>query len=94
MAEIRYVCRARAQAALLWGQAALFYWYTSTLFWSGVTSGPAKAHLRVLMAAKSLGLALCALQLRAGYPPPASYQCARTSLGGGGSAPVPATIGS
>ena len=55
---------------------ALFYWYTLLLFWSGATSGGAKAHLRVLMAAKSASFALCALQLRNGYPPPASYRCA------------------
>ena len=53
----------------------LFYAYTLSLFWSPATSGAAKAHLRVLMAAKSLSFVFAALQLRNGYPPPASYRC-------------------
>ena len=53
---------------------ALFYWYTMTLFWSPATGAVAKTHLRVLMAIKSLYFTFSALQLRNGYPPPASYR--------------------
>lgn len=63
-----------AQALLLWTQMVLFYWYTMTLFWSPATSTTAKLHLRVLMALKSLSFTFSALQLRNGYPPPASYR--------------------
>ena len=62
------------QALLLWVQMALFYWYTMTLFWSPATGAVAKTHLRVLMAIKSLYFTFSALQLRNGYPPPASYR--------------------
>lgn len=58
---------------------ALFYWYTMTLFWSPATGAVAKTHLRVLMAIKSLYFTFSALQLRNGYPPPASYRCHSTS---------------
>ena len=62
------------QALLLWGQMVLFYWYTMTLFWSPATGGAAKMHLRVLIAIKSLYFTFSAMQLRNGYPPPASYR--------------------
>ena len=62
------------QALLLWGQMVLFYWYTMTLFWSPATGAVAKAHLRVLIAIKSLYFTFSAMQLRNGYPPPASYR--------------------
>ncbi len=65
----------RGQAVLFWTQMALFYWYTMTLFWSPATSTTAKLHLRILMAIKSLSFTFSALQLRNGYPPPASYRC-------------------
>ena len=58
---------------------ALFYWYTMTLFWSPATGAAAKTHLRVLMAIKSLYFTFSALQLRNGYPPPASYRYRLTS---------------
>ena len=58
---------------------ALFYWYTMTLFWSPATGAVAKTHLRVLMAIKSLYFTFSALQLRNGYPPPASYRCCLSS---------------
>jgi len=62
------------QALLLWVQMALFYWYTMMLFWSPATGGVAKTHLRVLIAIKSLYFTFSAMQLRNGYPPPASYR--------------------
>ena len=62
------------QALLLWGQMALFYWYTMTLFWSPATGAAAKTHLRILIAIKSLYFTFSAMQLRNGYPPPASYR--------------------
>lgn len=65
------------QAVLFWAQMVLFYWYTMTLFWSPATSTGAKLHLRILMAIKSLSFTFSALQLRNGYPPPASYRSAR-----------------
>jgi len=65
------------QAVLFWTQMVLFYWYTMTLFWSPATSTGAKSHLRILMAIKSLSFTFSALQLRNGYPPPASYRSAR-----------------
>lgn len=53
----------------------LFFWYCSTLVWS--PADPAahtpRDHLRVLLALKAASFALSALQLRTGYPPPASY---------------------
>ena len=66
--------RCLLQALLLWGQMVLFYWYTMTLFWSPATGGVAKTHLRVLIAIKSLYFTFSAMQLRNGYPPPASYR--------------------
>ncbi|KAK9824077.1 hypothetical protein WJX72_007565 [[Myrmecia] bisecta] len=62
------------KALLLVGQMALFYWYCMELFWSPSTSSGARMHLRILMALKSLSFAFSALQLRTGYPPPASYR--------------------
>lgn len=53
----------------------LFYWYTMTLFWSPATGAAAKTHLRALIAIKSLYFTFSAMQLRNGYPPPASYRC-------------------
>ena len=76
---------------------ALFYWYTMMLFWSPATGAVAKTHLRVLMAIKSLYFTFSALQLRNGYPPPASYryclmglhpECAACSAVSASSAPV------
>ncbi len=65
------------QALLLAGQAALVFWYCLSLYWSPLeTSGAARAHLRVFAALKCLAFVFSALQLRSGYPPPASYQCA------------------
>ena len=63
-----------AQAVLLWTQMGLFFWYSLSLFWSPATSAAAKAHLRVLMAAKTVSFVFSALQLRNGFPPPASYR--------------------
>ncbi|CAL8464921.1 g4456 [Coccomyxa elongata] len=65
------------KAVLFWTQMALFYWYTMVLFWSPATSTTAKLHLRILMAIKSLSFTFSALQLRNGYPPPASYRGGR-----------------
>ena len=46
------------------------------LFWSPLeTSGGAKAHLRVFVLLRLISFALSTLQLRSGYPPPASYRC-------------------
>lgn len=65
------------QALLLAGQAVLVYWYCLSLFWSPLeVSGAARGHLRMFVALKSLVFVFSALQLRSGYPPPASYQCA------------------
>ncbi len=65
----------RAQAALLAGQVVAVYWYCLSLYWSPLeTSGTARAHLRAFAALKSLAFVFSALQLRSGYPPPASYQ--------------------
>ena len=53
------------------------YWYCLSLFWSPLeVSGAARGHLRVFAALKSLVFVFSALQLRSGYPPPASYQYA------------------
>lgn len=68
------------QAVLLWTQMVLFYWYTMSLFWSPATSTGAKLHLRILVAIKSLSFTFSALQLRNGYPPPASYRSAHFKL--------------
>ena len=38
----------------------------------------ARMHLRLLLLLKCASFALGALQLRSGYPPPASYRCAAT----------------
>eukprot|EP00887_Chlorella_sp_A99_P004668 scaffold4.g4668.t1 len=61
------------KAALHVGQLALYFWYCLSLFWSPMASAAARAHLRVLLLLKSPAFALSALQLRTGYPPPASY---------------------
>lgn len=51
--------------------------YALHLFWSPLeTSSGAKAHLRVFLLLRSISFALSTLQLRSGYPPPASYRCA------------------
>ena len=44
-----------------------------SLFWSPLTSPTAPACLRTLLLLRCASFALSALQLRAGYPPPASY---------------------
>lgn len=56
-------------------QLSIFSSYCMSLFWSPATSATAHAHLRVLMALNCMSLALSSLQLRSGYPPPASYRC-------------------
>ena len=49
--------------------------YALHLFWSPLeTSGGAKAHLRVFLLLRSISFVLSTLQLRSGYPPPASYR--------------------
>lgn len=64
------------QAALLAAQVVWVYWYCLALYWSpSQGSGAARAHLRAFAALKSLSFVFSALQLRSGYPPPASYQC-------------------
>ncbi|KAL6770350.1 hypothetical protein ACKKBG_A34605 [Auxenochlorella protothecoides x Auxenochlorella symbiontica] len=55
-------------------QMAVFFSYCLSLFWSPATSGRAHAHLRTLVALKCISFAMSALQLRTGYPPPASYR--------------------
>lgn len=63
------------KAILLVGQLVVTYWYCLTLFWSPLeTSGGAKAHLRLFILLRSASFAVSALQLRSGYPPPASYR--------------------
>ena len=62
------------QALLLVCQMVLFYWYCLSLFWSGTTGATAKTHLRVILLLKSITFAFSALQLRSGYPSPASYR--------------------
>ena len=62
------------QVVLLVSQMALFYWYCLGLFWSPRTSPTAKTHLRVIMLLKSVSFAFSCLQLRSGYPSPASYR--------------------
>jgi hypothetical protein len=47
-----------------------------TLFWSPLTGPTAHFHLRMVILLKSCSFAFNALQLRNGYPPPASYRCA------------------
>jgi len=61
---------------LLVCQMVLFYWYCLTLFWSVTTGTTAKAHLRIILLLKSITFAFSALQLRSGYPSPASYRLA------------------
>lgn len=53
----------------------LYYWYCSALIWGiPYSSSPLPVyHLRVLLLLKCGAFALGALQLRTGYPPPASY---------------------
>lgn len=64
------------QALLLAAQVIGVYWYCLALYWSpSEVSGTARAHLRAFAALKSLSFVFSALQLRSGYPPPASYQC-------------------
>jgi len=60
-------------------QIVLFYWYCLSLFWSVRTSSTAKTHLRVILLLKSITFAFSALQLRSGYPSPASYRCSPPS---------------
>eukprot|EP00884_Botryococcus_braunii_P000422 jgi/Botrbrau1/10380/Bobra.146_2s0018.1 len=55
----------------------LFYGYAMSLFWSPLTGGSAHFHLRFVILLKSCSFAFNALQLRNGYPPPASYQGGR-----------------
>lgn len=79
---------AAGKAALHVAEMALFFWYCSSLVWdspdyysadSGSSLAPSDSlgvprdHLRILLALKSASFALSALQLRTGYPPPASY---------------------
>lgn len=61
-------------------QMALFYSYAMALFWSPLTGSTAHFHLRTVILLKSCSFAFNALQLRNGYPPPASYQCAPQTL--------------
>lgn len=69
------------KALLLVAQLLVSYWYCLSLFWSPLeTSGGAKAHLRAFILLRSASFACSALQLRSGYPPPASYRHAPLSL--------------
>lgn len=66
------------KAVLLTVQLVAVLWYAMALFWSpGQTSNAARMHLRIFTALKSLSFVFSALQLRSGYPPPASYQGGR-----------------
>lgn len=69
------------QALLLVTQMAVLYWYCMSLFWSPRTSATAKTHLRCILLLKSLSFAFSALQLRSGYPSPASYRSASVLCG-------------
>ncbi|KAK9858804.1 hypothetical protein WJX84_000839, partial [Apatococcus fuscideae] len=62
------------KAALLWSQIAIFYPFVMNLFWSANTGTHARSDLRIILVLKSLSFAFSALQLRHGYPPPASYR--------------------
>ena len=63
------------KALLLVGQLLVTFWYCLSLFWSPLeTSGGAKAHLRAFILLRCASFACSALQLRSGYPPPASYR--------------------
>jgi len=79
---------AAGKAALHVAEMALFFWYCSSLVWASPdyysadpiftfagsdSFGVPRDHLRILLALKSASFALSALQLRTGYPPPASY---------------------
>ena len=78
------------QAALLAAQVVWVYWYCLALYWSpSQGSGTARAHLRAFAALKSLSFVFSALQLRSGYPPPASYQCAGAAAATTTSPPAP-----
>ncbi len=52
---------------------ALYFWYCLTLFWSPPASLATRFHLKAVILIKAASFALSALQLRSGYPPPASY---------------------
>lgn len=62
------------QALLLLCHMGVVYGHCLRLFWSGTTSGAAKTHIRVILLLKSFSFAFSALQLRSGYPSPASYR--------------------
>jgi hypothetical protein len=53
-------------------ELALYFYYCTSLAWAP-SAHPARAHLRALIALKCGSFAASALQLRTGYPPPASY---------------------
>ena len=63
-----------SHSAALRSQLGLYFGYCLSLFWSPLASAGARAHLRTLILIKSASFVLSALQLRTGYPPPASYR--------------------
>ncbi|KAK9863698.1 hypothetical protein WJX84_001768 [Apatococcus fuscideae] len=62
------------KATLLWSQMAIFYPFVMNLFWSANTGTHARSDLRIILLLKTLSFTFSALQLRHGYPPPASYR--------------------
>lgn len=53
---------------------AIFYPFVMDLFWSANTGTHARSDLRIVLLLKTLSFTFSALQLRHGYPPPASYR--------------------
>jgi len=52
----------------------IFFWYCTSLVWySNHASGSSMNYLRCVMIIKCISFGLCALQIRSGYPPAASY---------------------
>lgn len=51
--------------------------YVMRLYWSPTTLPGARWYLSMLCALRCVSFALNALQLRSGYPPPASYRAGR-----------------
>ncbi len=65
------------QAALHYTQTATTFAYIMRLYWSQSTLPSARIYLSMLCVLRCVSFALNALQLRSGYPPPASYRAGR-----------------
>lgn len=58
-------------------QLGVTFGYVMRLYWSPSTLPSARWYLSMLCALRCVSFALNALQLRSGYPPPASYRAGR-----------------